>query len=417
MLSNWRKSPLVERIQLLRYILPFTIAIVVIIYQLMIARTLADRYGHFVHYSVEIAFYSFFGPVVSWITLVWIEKSILEKEALENQVRTQTQQIANLASASMDAIISLDSHGRIVSWNRGAQRIFGYSAMEINGQQVDRLLLDASQLEERLQRVGLVQNFETKALAHDGRSVMVALTLSRLEDPNKINVPSTLLIMRDITARKEREAILEEERGRISRDLHDGIAQTLYFLALKADMGHEQVIDEPEKAEEALKEIGRETRRVIHEVRRTIFALQPLHWTEHDFLPALRKFIEKFGAQLDLQIELDVSENISQLPEQLEITLFRVVQESLNNIAKHAEANQVKIHLKHNSTPLEVALEIIDNGSGFEIEGNNRQGFGLEQMKRRVEAQGGIFNIERQKSGGSVVTTSLPIPGENHAEN
>lgn len=417
MYSKWRESPLDERIRLLRYVLPFTIAVVVIIYQLLIARTLADQYGHLVHYSVEIAFYSILGPVVSWVTLIWIEKSLSEKEALETQLRTQTQQIASLASASLDAIISLDSQSKIVSWNKGAQRIFGYSEEEINGQHVDKVLPNASQLEDRLKRIGLVQNYETEALANDERSVMVAITLTRLEDPGKNDVSSTLLILRDITARKEREAILEEERARISRDLHDGIAQTLYFVALKADMGHEQVIDEPKKAEETLKEIGRETRRVIREVRRTIFALQPLNWSEDDFLPALEGFIEKFGSQLDLQIELVLDEKINQLPEQLEITLFRVVQESLNNIAKHAAANHIKILLESSENPSEISLKVIDNGSGFKIEGNNKQGFGLDQMKRRVEAQGGIFSINRPLDGGSVVSARLPISGVSRGKN
>jgi PAS domain S-box-containing protein len=211
---------------------------------------------------------------------------LAEKEALERQVRARERHLASLTDASADAILSLDRGGHIVSWNKGARRIFGYQAEAMIDQPLEKLLPDACLLFERLQREGVVQNFETTAVAGDGRTITVDLTQTLLTDDTTESLTSSL-IMRDITARRERDAIVEEERSRIARDLHDGVAQVLYLLALKADLAAGQVHDSPGQVHKELKEIGRCSRQVIREIRRTIFALRPLDWSSEGFLPAL----------------------------------------------------------------------------------------------------------------------------------
>ncbi len=119
--------------------------------------------------------------------------------------------------------------------------------------------------------------------------------------------------MRDITARKEREAILAEERGRIARDLHDGVAQTLYFLALKGDMARQQIIDKSEQVANELKELSQTARRVIRDVRRTIYALRPLEWTEGQFLPELSRFVSGYAEQMGWQTVIEFDDAM-QLP-------------------------------------------------------------------------------------------------------
>ena len=228
---TWRNLPLDERIRWLRYVLPPILAAIVIVYQLGVAQTLARDYGHVVHYGMEIAFYSLVGPVVTWITLAWVERRLLEQERLERQVQMHTQQLVSLTDASADAILSVDTRDLVASWNKGATRIFGYQEAEILGKPLSTLLPEAP----NLRLMGGVQDYETAAHTKDGRKLSVGLTQTQLITSDE-NMPVSLIIMRDITARREREAILEEERARIARDLHDGVAQTLYFLALKADM-------------------------------------------------------------------------------------------------------------------------------------------------------------------------------------
>ena len=409
---SWQKLPLVDRIRRLKYFLPPVIAIVVVLYQLFVARALHDYYGHLAHFLIEIAFYSVAGPLVTWVTLGWIENGLSERVALERQVRAQTQQLASLASASADAIVSLDHQSNISSWNQGAQRMFEYNENEIIGHPLTKLLPDTSSIEERIQTVGVVQNFETIALASDGRQVTVDLTQTRMDDEAD-EVPVSLLIMRDITTRRERETILEEERARISRDLHDGVAQTLYFLALKADMAHEMISQNSEGVADELEEIGRESRRVIRDVRRTIFALQPLDWSQDEFLPALRGFVERFAEQVGWQFEIDIEEGLSFAP-RMEPTIFRIIQESLNNVAKHSTANKITIKLQGDVDPTKLSLIVQDNGQGIDLGKNGNEGFGLDQMRQRVESIGGVFNIEGFAGQGTLVHVRLPFQGGSH---
>jgi PAS domain S-box-containing protein len=399
--------PLIERIRWLRYVLPPALAIIVIIYQLVVAQTLERNYGHMVHYGVEIGFYSLVGPVVTWITLVWVERRLSAQAQLERQVQVHTQQLASLTAASADAILSLDTKGHVASWNTGAERLFSYSEIAIVGKPLSILLPEATQLQQR----GAVQRYETMAHSKDGRTISIDLTQTQLA-PADEHMPATLIIMRDITARREREAILEEERARIARDLHDGVAQNLYFLALKADMARQQLAPDPEQATINLREIGQKARQVIREVRRTIFALRPLTWSDGGFLPALHQFVTGFAEQVGWQTELEIDEGMS-LPQRLEPTVFRLVQESLNNVAKHAEATHVWVSLCAEDTGRSFVLSVRDNGSGFDLATINRDGLGLEQMKARVSAVGGTFRLDSQPGNGTKVTAQLP--GDTHA--
>lgn len=405
---TWQYLPLLTRIRYLRYVLPPVLVLLVIGYQLGIARGLESAYGHLIHYGVEIAFYSLAGPVVTWLTLVWVEHRLTEKEALEKEVRAREQHLASLTAASADAILSLDGNGRITSWNRGAERLFGYATEEIVGQLLATLLPNATTLSKRLHHDGVVQNFETTALRCDGRKITVELTQTLLAD-DVAKIPSSLLIMRDVTARRERAAIIEEERARIARDLHDGIAQTLYFLALKADMAVQQMTQNPDQVVKVLKEIGQQTRQIIREVRRTIFALRPLDWSDEEFLPALRRFVNDFAEQVGWQVSFAAEEMALTIPPGLEPTIFRLVQESLNNVAKHAEAGHVWVELRQSGTPPHLILNVGDDGLGFDPQVTNNNGLGLSQMKQRVKAVGGTFSLESKPGQGTVMTVQLPV--------
>lgn len=404
----WQQLSLLERIRRLRYIVPPLLVLLVIWYQLGVARFLEEAYGHIVHYGVEVAFYSLAGPVVTWLTLVWVESRIAEKEALERQVRRREQHLASLADASADAILSLDRAGHIASWNRGAERLFGYVTNQIVGRPLAHLLPDAATLLDRVQRERVVQNFETTALTSNGRPMTVELTHTLLNDDPAENLTSSL-IMRDITTRRERNAIVEEERARIARDLHDSVAQILYLLALKADMAAGQVADNPDQVKAELKEIGQRSRQVIREIRRTIFALRPLDWSSDGFLPALRNFVMDFAQQLDWQVSFEMSHEDLSIPDRLQPTVFRLVQESLNNVAKHAEAKQVWVEIHQTAEASKLILSVRDDGPGFDPASTSGSGLGLRQMQKRVEAVRGTFRVESQTGGGTIITAQIPL--------
>lgn len=403
---TWQQMSLIERIRWLRYLLPPILAVVVVIYQLGVAQSLERNYGHSVHYAVEIGFYSFVGPVVTLLTLIWVERRLLEKERLEQQVQARTQQLASLTAVSADAILTLDDRGRITSWNQGAERMLAYPAAAILGQPLETLLPQASELSETLRELSVVKDFETTALTGDGRSLTVELTQTQLTDVDELS-PVSLMIMRDVTTRHEREAIREEERERIGRDLHDGVAQTLYFLALKADMARQQVKINPDQVVVELREIGQTARQVIREVRRTIFALRPSDWSEEGFLPALRRFVDGFAEQVGWQVTAKIDSGVN-IPYRLEPTVFRLVQESLNNVAKHAQATKVWLTLHADEASNQLILTVRDNGLGFEQAAGNHSGLGLGQMQSRVASVGGTIDLSSKSQEGTILTARLP---------
>lgn len=407
MRETWQQLSLIERIQWLRYGLPPVLVVVVVLYQLGVAQAVERNYGHFVHYSVEISFYSVTGPLVTWLTLVWVERRLQEKDALERQVQARTQQLASLTAVSADAILSLDGQNRVLSWNRGAEQMLGYPSAAIIGQPLSALLPDAETLHKQLAQTGAVQNFETTARSENGRTLTVNLSQTNIPAIDD-TAPAGLIIMRDITTRKEREAILEEERGRIARDLHDGVAQTLYFLALKGDMARQQIAGQSTVVAGELQEMSSTARQVIRDVRRTIYALRPLEWAESQFFPELHRFIAGYAEQLGWKAAVELDEKIK-LPTRLEPTIYRLIQESLNNIAKHAGAHCIWVSLSTSQDNAQYRLVIRDDGQGFNPEATPNHGLGLIQMQARAEAANGTLTITSDPETGTTIEACLPI--------
>jgi PAS domain S-box-containing protein len=382
----------------------------VVLYQLGVAQYLERNFGPLVHYGFEIGFYSLVGPVATLLTLIWVERKLLQQEHLERQVHARTQQLASLTAISADAILSLDDHGQITSWNDGAEKMLSYREDSIIGRPLEQLLPEAETLALRLRENGIVTEFETTAIAENGQILTVELTQTQLVEAGERSTAS-LIIMRDVTVRSEIRTIREDERARIARDLHDGVAQTLYFMALKADMMRRQLTQGADTVDVELREIGQMTRRVIREVRRTIFALRPLNWSTSDFAKALTQFVEEYSEQAGWRADIAIDAEGSSIPSRIEPTVFRLVQESLNNAAKHAEASNVLVSISRVEGASGLRLTVSDDGCGFEPERANTTGLGLDQMRERVKAVGGTLQLTSQPGHGTTVTAQFPVPG------
>ncbi len=418
---HWQDVPIVHRVWLLRWSLPLAIAAVVFVYQLGFATYIHDTFSHTAHTVVEIGFYSVVGPVVTWLTLNRIGQWLGEKEGAERAARAHERYLASITDASADAILSLDTDGMIRSWNRGAESIFGYTPDEIVGQPLARLLppdLDLSKEDARQARLadaeGVLRHYETVCLAGDGRRVAVDITRTPMCD-DAGRVVGASVILRDITQRKAREAIVEEERARIARELHDGLAQSLYFLGLKLDYIRKQVNHDPEGAISELHALKNTVQANIHDVRRAIFALRPVDLEELGFGPAVRKYAEEFGEQVGLHVALNVQGDEEALPAALEPVFFRLVQEGLNNIAKHANARHAWIKL--DTCPGQMGrVTIRDDGVGFDphtLSSTDRGKMGLRQMHERVARVGGSFSIESVPTQGTILRAEIPLGGDN----
>jgi PAS domain S-box-containing protein len=203
----------------------------------------------------------------------------------------------------------------------------------------------------------------------------------------------------------------ENERKRISWELHDNVGQSLATIKFALERLLMQSVQSTENLNvQSLEEVVLMARQTIREVRKIQMDLRPSLLDDMGIVPTISWFCRKFKKVYeDISIEKHISLQEEDVPTPLKTVIFRVLQEALNNVAKHAEADSVWISLQATDVRIELAIE--DNGVGFDVEQawsakNSQHGFGLMSMKKRVEFSGGCFSIESKKGSGSVVQAS-----------
>ena len=225
-----------------------------------------------------------------------------------------------------------------------------------------------------------------------------------------------------VDLQRSRERIVtarEEERRRLRRDLHDGLGAQLAALAIQAGALRMQIENDPEKAREQAAELRTELRAAVADIRRLVHGLRPPALDELGLVGALRQRATRYGAggiaQLDdvggddrasLKIEVVATTPMPPLPAAVEVAIYRIVDEALANVARHAAARKVTVRLEVDEN---VRLTIDDDGIGFSED--RVTGVGLISMRERAEELGGAFAIvSRQDLLGTRVDVTLPIP-------
>ncbi|WP_407571340.1 histidine kinase [Deinococcus altitudinis] len=205
------------------------------------------------------------------------------------------------------------------------------------------------------------------------------------------------------------EVATQEERSRIAREIHDGVAQSLAFCAIRLDVVERQIATQPEKAVLEVRAASALLREQIREVRRSIFALRPIDLERYGLLETVRRYVLDFGEQNSVRTHLNVEGEVSLAPGD-EAVIFRILQESLNNVAKHARAGSVEVTLRGGA---KVSLSVQDDGQGFDpsqVSGrvSSAGGLGLTQMRERIETRGGLYRVVSEPGRGTRVEATLP---------
>ncbi len=206
------------------------------------------------------------------------------------------------------------------------------------------------------------------------------------------------------------ELAISDERARIAREIHDGVAQSLAFAALKLDVVARKLRSDPAQAETDVRAATTLLREQIREVRRSIFALRPIDLERYGLLETVRRYVLDFAEQNGLRSSLDVTGEVHLSPGD-EAVVFRILQESLNNVAKHARAGEVGVTLHGGAS--QVTLRVRDDGAGFDLEAvtgrvSSAGGLGLAQMRERLQARGGQYRILSSPGHGTVIEAELP---------
>src|SRR5215211_5168498 len=200
----------------------------------------------------------------------------------------------------------------------------------------------------------------------------------------------------------------EEERRRLRRDLHDGIGPALTGLAVQAGALRRLIPHDPDAAGELVVELREELRGAIADIRRLVYDLRPPALDDLGLTEALRRLAERYGSEGEqLRVSVEAREDLPNLPAAVEVAVYRITQEALTNVARHARARSCVVRLVVND---DVALEIVDDGVGIPAE--RSAGVGLSSMRERASELGGSCVVESIPEGGTRVLVRLPLPKE-----
>ncbi len=197
----------------------------------------------------------------------------------------------------------------------------------------------------------------------------------------------------------------EEERRRLRRDLHDGLGPALASLTLGLDAARNLLDSEPKSVSPLLLELRQQVQAVIKDVRRLVYDLRPPALDELGLVGALREQVGQYEQQ-GLSVEVRAVESLPPLPAAVEVAAFRIVQEALTNVTRHAKARACRVTLEA-AADLNVIIE--DDGVG--LPATVRPGVGLNSMRERAIELGGRFCIRALDRGGTVVSVTLPLSG------
>ena len=212
----------------------------------------------------------------------------------------------------------------------------------------------------------------------------------------------------EVTAalRRSRQRLVtarEEERLRMRRDLHDGLGPTLAALPLRIDTARTLMQADPAAADRVLVELKQQTQSAVQDIRQLVYALRPPALDQLGLVSALRDLAARAPAS-GLDIRIEAPDDLPALPAAAEVAIYRIVQEALTNVARHAHARLCVVRLTLGSG---LTVEIRDDGAG--LPASPRAGVGLQSMRERAEELGGECAIESAPAGGTRVRVRLPL--------
>jgi len=355
-------------------------------------------------------------------------------DALEES-HAESSRLALVTKQSSDAIMIHDLSGNISFWNPAAEQLFGYRTEEIAGRSAT-LLVPAGREQEITDNLdvvrnrGVVENVDTQRLARDGRVVDVALSAAPLVDPVNGEVIGEICSMRDITEHRraqqtEREleqnrrltqliqTRLEEERRTIARELHDELGQCVTAIKTigAAIANRTESASEIHTSAQTIVKVASHIYDVVHGIIRQ---LRPSALDHLGLKDALEDLVGTWRERHpDIVCELELTSGLEQLGESINITIYRLVQECLTNVLRHASATRVEINLQRSGDVVNVA--VADNGKGLgERNESESARFGLMGMRERVQALGGEFHLDSRPGSGLTVKASIPVRAVIH---
>ena len=350
-------------------------------------------------------------------------------DSLEAKVN-ENQRLASIAEQTADAIIMHDKNLKISFWNHSAETIFGYKRDEIIGKSAE--IIVPSDLKKDFQKLltifkkeKSITNYETKRLTKDGKLIDVSISASPLIDPKTKKLIGDIVSMRDISerilAQKSRDELkqnrklttiiqghIEDERRSLARELHDELGQYVSAIKIFAQNinnkseGNKDIKMSASSVTSAANQIYDGMHNIIRKLRPGALDNLGLSETIKDAVSTWKK------QHKNLKFSLKIVGEINDLGEAININIYRMIQEAMNNALKHSNANEITIKL--NIIKNSLKLEFYDDGVGFDtkILKDSKQ-FGLIGIKERVQSLKGTFDLQTSPSNGARLIILIPI--------
>jgi PAS domain S-box-containing protein len=411
-----------------------------------------------------------------------VTNQVLAKTEIEKRGRAGNL-LAAIVDSSDDAIVSKNLDGTITSWNKSAERLFGYTSAEAVGQHITLIIPRDRWKEEdeflaKIRRAERVDHFETVRVRKDGSTIDLSLTISPVKDAFG-RVIGASKVARDISERKlaqeelrrsqlqfatEAEALRnseerlrklsealdaevrartkeleernfdvlrqseqlrqlswrllrtqDEERRHIARELHDSAGQTLAVLGMNLSTIVKALeLRAPDIAKSA-HETQELAQQLTQEIRTTSYLLHPPLLDENGLPAALSWYVRGLMERSGLEIALSISEGFGRLPSDMELLVFRLVQECLTNIHRHSGSKSAAIEIGRESS--RVFVQVRDHGKGISAEKlaeiqSRGSGVGIRGMQERLRQFQGTMKIESTSEGTATIVT-IPVDQES----
>ena len=356
---------------------------------------------------------------------------IAHRKQFESALQESEERYRRIVETAYEGIWTLDREMKITYLNRRMAEIFGYSMEEMMGRSLFEFCnQDArEQVGQRLEhcRQGISEQFDIRTCRKDGAELWTLVNATPIKDGNN-NFMGLLGMSTDITKRKHAEIMLqhhgellrdlsarlaeveESERKRMAVELHDLVGQNLTALGINLNVIRDTIADKMLTPVHArLNDCMGMVNSTIESIRNVITDLRPSTLDDFGLTATLHWYGELVAKRTGITVTMHVEELSPRLPAHLEVTLFRIFQEALVNVQKHAHATEVTVTLTVKEQ--NVRLRIQDNGLGFDTaamdETQERRGWGLVMMAERAAAAPGRFDLKSRPGQGTQIRVEV----------